>query len=337
MLPSPRSCQNYKSKGLLRSFLWNGGNNGGGKNFALVSWKTIKLPRKEGGLQIRDLKAQNLAIGAKLLWNMLDSKPSWCSKVLKTKYLPGLRLRCLEGEQLKAKGSSIYRLCKKILPHFIEKLHWIPGNGKEIKIWQDSIQGKPPPRLPRLQQWMEDRGMSTLWSISEWEQNNPQRWSAWALPNCPAALEEEKSQLISHLAGIAPVSTKQRDRRGWGTRTGSYMTAEGYAEYATNYNVPMNPEIWNKIWNNSTLPKIEVFNWTLIHQRLLTGENLEKRGIEGPFCCPLYAVNSETISHLFLKCPYAISIWKEVTQIGGDGQQWAESIQDLFINWENRY
>ena len=61
---------------LLKSFLWNGGNNGGGKKYALVSWKTIKLPRNEGGLQIRDLNYQNLAIGAKLLWNMLNSKPT---------------------------------------------------------------------------------------------------------------------------------------------------------------------------------------------------------------------------------------------------------------------
>ena len=56
-------------EGLPRSFLWNGGNNGGGKKFSFVSWKTIKLPRSEGGLQIKDIKSQNLAIGAKLLWN----------------------------------------------------------------------------------------------------------------------------------------------------------------------------------------------------------------------------------------------------------------------------
>ena len=54
-------------EGLLKAFLWNGGNNGGGKKYALVSWNTIKLPRNEGGLQIRDLKSQNLAIGVKLL------------------------------------------------------------------------------------------------------------------------------------------------------------------------------------------------------------------------------------------------------------------------------
>ena len=30
---------------LVRSFLWQGGNNDGGKKFALVSWRTIKLPK----------------------------------------------------------------------------------------------------------------------------------------------------------------------------------------------------------------------------------------------------------------------------------------------------
>ena len=37
-------------KGLLRTFLWQGGKNGGGKKIALISWKKIKLPRMEGGL-----------------------------------------------------------------------------------------------------------------------------------------------------------------------------------------------------------------------------------------------------------------------------------------------
>ena len=79
-------------EGLVRSFLWQGGKNGGGKKFALISWKKIKLPRMEGGLQIRDLKTQNLVMGAKLLWNIVDSKPSWCSQVIKRKYFSGSRL-----------------------------------------------------------------------------------------------------------------------------------------------------------------------------------------------------------------------------------------------------
>ena len=243
---------------------------------------------------------------------MLAPKPTWCSLVLKNKYFPGPRLKCLEGESVKTKGSSIFYLCKKSLPSFIENLHWIPGKGKVIKLWQDPILGNYPPRLPRLQSWMEVKGLHTIWSISEWEENHPYRWKAWTLPDCPAELEIEKTQLFIHLAGRAPISTKMKDRRGWGKRTGNYSTANGYMELAANFNVPENPAIWNNNWNNRTLPKIDVFIWTLIHQRLLTGENLEKRGIAGPFRCPLCAENSESISHLFLKCPYTTLIWKEV-------------------------
>ena len=83
---------------LMRSFLLQGGKNGGGKKHALISWEKIKMPRLEGGLQIRDLKIQNLALGANILWKMVDSKPSWSSQVIKHKYFSGSGLRCLDNE-----------------------------------------------------------------------------------------------------------------------------------------------------------------------------------------------------------------------------------------------
>ena len=107
--------------------------------------------------------------------------------------------------------------------------------------------------------------------------------------------------------------------------------------FAATYMVPANPVIWNHNWKNRTLPKIDVFMWTLIHQRLLTGENLEKRGIVGPFRCPLCAVNSESISHLFFNCTYTVSIWKEVMLNEEDGFQWNGSNQEFFIDWEKMY
>ena len=137
-------------EGLVRSFLWQGGSVGGSKKFALVSWKTIKLPRSKGGLRIRDLRNQNLAMGAKILWNLLAPKPSWCSRVLKGKYFRGSRLRCLDGDHEIKNGSSIFNICNKVLPQFKEELYWIPGNGKLVNLWQDMILGKPPPQIPLL-------------------------------------------------------------------------------------------------------------------------------------------------------------------------------------------
>ena len=219
----------------------------------------------------------------------------------------------------------------------MENLYWVPSNGKEIKFWKDTILGKPPPRLPRLQNWMEARALSTLWSISEWDVNYPNRWLSWVLPDCPEELENDKSKMITHLAGIAPISKISKDRRGWGDRNGNYSTAEGYNVFAATYNVPANPRIWNHNWNNKTFPKIDVFTWTLIHQRLLTGENMERRGIAGPFRCPLCAANPESISHLFFNCSYSISIWKEVIIKEEDGFSWNGNNQEFFIHWDRMY
>jgi len=161
----------------MRTFLWQGGNNGGGKKFALVNWKTIKLPRSEGGLQIRDLKNQNLAMGATLLWNLLEPNPSWSSRVLKCKYFPGPRLRCLDEEHVMKNGSSIYKICKKALPQFRDELYWIPGNEKSVSLWHDAILGQSPPQIPRMQNWMAAMGLNTIWDIFEWEIDEPNRWA----------------------------------------------------------------------------------------------------------------------------------------------------------------
>ena len=83
MLALPKILAEIES--MLRSFLWQGGKNGGGNKYALVSWRKIKMSRMEGGLQIKDLKFQNLAMGAKLLWNLINAKPSWNCQVIWSK------------------------------------------------------------------------------------------------------------------------------------------------------------------------------------------------------------------------------------------------------------
>ena len=77
-----------KMDGLLRRFLWEGGENND-RRLHLVNWDTLKMPLLEGGLQLHDLAAQNLALGSKLLWNIVSGKPSWSTRVLWKKYFHG--------------------------------------------------------------------------------------------------------------------------------------------------------------------------------------------------------------------------------------------------------
>ena len=108
------------------------------------TFRSYKYINIEGGLALRDIKLQNLALGTNILWNIISGNLSWRSKVLWKKYFEGNRKTYLEQDLVTKKGSPILSICLKSLPKFKESLHWILGNGKLINIWNDSIMGNPP-------------------------------------------------------------------------------------------------------------------------------------------------------------------------------------------------
>ena len=65
-----------KLEAILRRFPWKGGKQGD-KKLPLVNWGKAIKPYTKGGLQIRDLRSQNLALGAKLLWHLVTRKLTW--------------------------------------------------------------------------------------------------------------------------------------------------------------------------------------------------------------------------------------------------------------------
>ena len=158
ILLAPSSVIN-KIESILKKFLWKGGK-GNLKKLHLVSWEKIQKPYSEGGLQIRSIQTQNLAMGTKLLWQLVSGRSSCSKKVLWKKYFSGQRLRCLDNNPPHNKGSPIYRLCLKVLDHFRSLLYWIPGNGKKINVWEDSILGDEPlgknHELQNVKQWLQD-------------------------------------------------------------------------------------------------------------------------------------------------------------------------------------
>lgn len=52
-----------------------------------MNWDTITWPKDYGGLGIHETRPQNLALIAKLNWNLLSEEPSPWVHVLKAKYL----------------------------------------------------------------------------------------------------------------------------------------------------------------------------------------------------------------------------------------------------------
>lgn len=110
--------------------------------------------------------------------------------------------------------------------------------------------------LIQLKEWMDRAGVKTLWDISQWENNN---WQRWRNLEVPSHLSNEYATLLIHLKGKAPLNTRKEDTRGWGSVPGNYTVSQGYNHLPQKPNVPPDPKPWQGIWSQSTFPKIDIF------------------------------------------------------------------------------
>ena len=205
---------------------------------------------------------------------MINVKRTWSKQIIQKKYFTGDKERCLENPTKVQKGSPIFSLCKKALPHFTSKLTWILGNEAKIKIWEDSILGDQPlnglNELGNIKAWLLANNCSTLWDISSWENDDKESWVSWNLGDYPDELKEEALKLLDLLQGKSPISARSKDKRGWGSGSGKYTAAAGYAAILELLWVPPNPAPWKALWNFPSIPKVDIFIWTLLHNSILT-------------------------------------------------------------------
>eukprot|EP00253_Pinus_taeda_P017653 PITA_17653 len=262
-----------KMEAFIRKFFWKGGNHNDRK-IPLVSWEKICKPQSEGGLNFKDLCLQNIAMGAKIFWRVIGSHPGWAQRALWRKYFRGKRKRCLDA-LLPTSGSQLIKLCQKAVPLIKDRAFWIPGNGKDCRIWKDNIMMNPPlsslSSLHPMCLWMNNAGCNSLWDISQWEGRS---WLRWRLPPIPPELTQARDQFLVSLNGMAPLSMGKKDARGWGAAPGLYTVAQGYKSMQMRPHVPPNLAVWNDIWNVKTTPKVDAFCWLLCHSAILTTDRL---------------------------------------------------------------
>jgi ribonuclease HI len=79
------------------------------------------------------------------------------------------------------------------------------------------------------------------------------------------------------------------------------------------------------------------FFWTLMHKKILTGENLMKRNIAGPHRCALCKEAMETSDHLFVDCQFANKVWLLTLHGLKVAAPSNISVVDLFTTWKDCY
>jgi len=105
---------------------------------------------------------------------------------------------------------------------------------------------------------MEEKGIFSLFSISEWNQD---RWTAWKRPTLPNRLADQWEDLKALLYASASINKQNKDTYIWDPSGGDYTVKSGYNFLQNDSNLEK-WSLWTAVWKNACLPKVKFFVWT---------------------------------------------------------------------------
>ena len=73
--------------------------------------------------------------------------------------------------------------------------------------------------------------------------------------------------------------------------------------------------------------------WVTVKGRLLTTDNLQKRGFVIPIWCSMCKSDEETVDHLFLHCRVARELWDSPFCLLGMNWVMPRWVSNLFLSW----
>ena len=92
-------------------------------------------------------------------------------------------------------------------------------------------------------------------------------------------------------------------------KNGIYTAKLGYKSMMEEMH-PFEPLFWTKtLWKSPAPKKAKLVLWLSLQNRLLTWDNLQKRGWIGPGRCSLCRNEAESVLHILFSCTYAKMVW----------------------------
>jgi hypothetical protein len=202
------------------------------------------------------------------------------------------------------------------------------GNGKSVLFWKDFWQDGNLlcDRYPRLFSFALDEDISVATLLSAEDMT-----SKFHLPLSMEAFQELQS--VQQLAIANPLTSTTHDHRSfvWGSK---YSSARFYSFLFER--VPKN-EIMITIWSSKTLPKIKVFLWLLMLDRLNTRDLMDRKKwrIDSGLDCSLCHLSvRETRSHLFFECAFARDCWNSINIQWPSDKSLAEGFWEVKTNFQ---
>lgn len=73
-----------------------------------------------------------------------------------------------------------------------------------------------------------------------------------------------------------------------------------------------NQPLWSQAWKKGHIPKINIFYWIMLQKKILTQDNLKKRGINVVNRCTPCKEGFKDRDHFSFNCSYSQQVWTSI-------------------------
>jgi hypothetical protein len=318
---------------LQRNFLWGG--MGEGVKYHLVSWDQVYSPMDYGGLGVKNLTLFNKALLGKWLWRFGVEESHLWKRVIVAKY--GMEWGGWRSKP--CRGTHSYGLWKGISWGwyvFLERIEFFVGGGDRIRFWLDKWCGNSPLKdlFPMMFLCSMDCQASVASVLSRSDLHASYAWNIsfvrdfndWELP--------EVMSFFNFIQTFLP-RRETEDKLVWILRKFGQFDVWSYYGALQVSNRPR--FLWKSIRGVKAPQRISFFNWTAARGKILTCDNLMKKGhMLAAWCC-MCKNGWETGDHLLLHCEVATALWGFVFQMFGSQWVLPAKVIDLLFGWFNGF
>jgi hypothetical protein len=316
---------------IQRNFLW--GSYGDGGTHHLVNWDVVCSPVNYGGLGVRKIALFNKALLGKWLWRFGIEESKLWRRVIATKYgvnSGGWSTKSYRGSH----GCGLWRSINSGWVDFVAYVDFEVGIGDRIRFWIDRWCGERPLKdvFPDLYACASNR-QATIHSIlirsasgsrSDWNVHFVRNFNDWEVEGVATFFELLHSH-SSFREGGDGLRWRLKGNGIFDIR--SFYSALRHAQPVT---FP-----WKAIWGVHAPKRVSFFVWSAVWGRILTVDNLMRRGYQLAGWCCMCQRDGETINHLLIHCDKAVGLWSFVFQKFGITWVLSGCVLDLLFGWYN--
>ncbi|KAL6342504.1 hypothetical protein AAG906_012100 [Vitis piasezkii] len=289
---------------IQRDFLWGGG--ALEQRPHLVRWNLVCLERRK------------VVWGKKLSVDESSSlRRGWCTRAERGRHGVGL-WKAIRKEWLGMYSSLAFRV----------------GNGRRVRFWKDKWCGDEPlyesfPSLFAISQ-AKDAWVSEVW--------NPDGVGDGWTPLFSRALNDWEIEMMEQFMLKIQAFRVQRvneDKMVWTASKSGVFSVKSLYSILEPGGSAMFPYVG--IWKASVPPKVAFFAWEASWGKILTLDQLQRRGYSLANRCFLCLAEVETVDHLLLHCVMTRTLWNLLFSLFGVEWVLSGTVKDTLLGWHGAF